>query len=152
MKNVSILIILMLLNHVACTQNNSVKVIESFINDLKANQINNTDLIAQYFKFNENIVATQKQEAVLPIVTKQLDMIRERVSKDCSKIEVINHYQNSELTKSFKLKTEKFNSENIYYIICDGITVTPVLIEGSKILSVSTYSKTENGTKNFVIF
>jgi hypothetical protein len=40
----------------------------------------------------------------------------------------------------------------VYYIVCNHEIITPVLIEKSKVLSITSYSKTQGGRKGLLIF
>jgi len=131
-------------------QPNSIDIIEKFIDDVKDNQVSDLDLIKKHFVFQKIETDSDIENIVSPILTPKLAFIRQKLNKDCSELIIMKHDEYSDMIKSFKLKSENF--ANVYYIICDSTIIAPILVKGSKILSISAYSKSEGGTKSFVLF
>ncbi len=151
MKIISIIILVSLTMANNCVQTNSKKEIISFINDLQENKMSIQILVENYFIFREEITLKEKQEVILPMLKIQLDLLREKLNQDCSKFEIIKHDNNSDIVKSYKLKHS--NLSNVYYIMCEGAILTPILVNNdNKILSVTTHSKTKEGTRGFMIY
>ncbi|GCC50949.1 hypothetical protein SanaruYs_11680 [Chryseotalea sanaruensis] len=146
MKIIQKIFIIMLLGNIACSFNNKEQVIEKFITDLKNNDISNVSLITKYYENQD-----KSQNEILHLLSHQIDLLRTKLLNDCPMLSIQRHDGNSDLVKSFKLKTEGYDVDNIFYIICNDVIITPVLLEAEKIKSISTYSKTETGSRIFVI-
>ena len=131
-------------------QTNPEEIISGFVTELKENQISNMDLLNKYYFFRKSITQTDKKGIIFPILNSQLDLLRQKLNEDCSKLEIIKHDDQYDIVKLYKLKYSNFNK--VYYITCNDSIATPVLVYRNKILSFSIYSKTKNGTKGFIIF
>lgn len=152
MKSINLIIVLIIMWGCNNAQTNSKSIIKDFTNELRAGQVSNTDLIEKYFTFSKSLGDDEKKKAVIPILTNQFDLIREKLNAGCSKLEIFDYTYDSDLTRSLKLKVENFDPTNVYYISCDDLILIPVLIEGTKIMSIMTYAKSENGSQTFVVF
>lgn len=143
----------MLLSSVmSCAQNKTKAIVDNFVNDLRTNHLTSPELIDKYFTFSETLGEDKKKETVIPILTTQFSLIRDKLNSECTEFEIVDYTNHSDIIKSLKLKEGKYDITNIYYIICNNSIVIPVLTDGTKLLSIMTYSKTENGTKTFIVF
>lgn len=151
MKKINTLIVILFTWGCNYAQSKPEVIIESFIHDLKSGTVSNKELIRKYFSF-EGLNKNEREEMINPILSKQLDLIKQKIIEDCSTVKVIAHDLNSDFVKSHKLETDNLKESSIFYVTCGDEIITPFLIEGTKFLSISVYSKTENGNKKFVVY
>ena len=150
MKIIISIFFLLIIKMSGLAQTNPQKIASRFFIDLKENQINNLDLVKRDFSFRESLTPKEKEEVIFPFLIDHLNLFRQKLVEDCSSLAIIKHDDELDIIIVYKLRYS--NLDNVYYAICDNSIVTAILVHDNKILSISTYSKSINGTKSFIIF
>ena len=125
-----------------------IRVIEKFTHQLNSENTSNIELIETYFLPTQNLDSTDR-EVFMAVVSEQLNLLRTKFS-GCMQIEVVKHNEDLQAIKSFNLQHK--DTANVYYIFCNRIILTPVLVKGDKLASITVVSKTETGKKVFMTF
>jgi len=130
----------------SCAQEDS-EVVRSFIDDFKNNKTLNESMIIKYFKLESKFT---RDSSVNYSIENQIILINETLKQNCFDLNVLKHDDNLEMIRAYKLNTKE--SDLVFYVVCNGQIVFPLLVVNGKIVSISAVSKTEKGPKQFILF
>ncbi|MCB0496020.1 MAG: hypothetical protein KDC79_07775 [Cyclobacteriaceae bacterium] len=134
------------------TQTNPEKTtITSFVSDLKVQVLSNEELIKKYFLINDKSTSDEKRNSAVSLLSAQFELLRQKLNNDCHQLEIISYDASLGIVKTYNL-TYDADKGSAFFILCDDVIMTPVLIDNNKIVSITTYAKTGEGLKKFVIF